>query len=579
MATYNDTQHVKEAVETRSKFDLSHDVITTSDFNVLNVVSIREMIPSDSFHVNVNSFARLAPLPAPTYGRSSMVNRAFFVPLRILMPGWKEFMDGTKLNTGGYPIDPTIPVISNLALFAAFKDPTSGFTNITDGNSAYQWFDNDKFYVLTPRGRRLYSLLVSLGYQLNPGHEDNTLMSLLPLFAYCKIYTDWYQNMQYQTLDPINSYLSDSNIRITTKADAIRFLSIIPFFGLLEKDYFSNAWINPGNNYGLSSMSLSNSLFGEGSSIYKDLYITSNGRSLNVPAIATSGDQVAISSISQYGLDTLHAMDHYLKRNMIAGNRYVEQMLARFGIRVPDAWLNRAEYIGSSSAPVMISDVMSTSETQAVNLGDYAGKGITSDNGSFSYDSKEFGYFIVLNQLIPHTGYVQGRRRETVFHIDKLDFFTPEFETVGTAPIRNDELYAQFQRDDILTETQESGGKPDGIFGFQDRYGEYRNSFDVLSGDFINRSVNRTMGYWHLFRDMDPENQNLALNAAFNSGDPNDVRNNFNRIFQDTTARADHFIMVHNVRISAYRPIRSGADVLVTEGGKDVTLSRGGYQL
>lgn len=581
MANYNSSAHVHEGVETRSKFNLSHDVITTSDFNQLNVISIKELVPGDSFNTKVNSFCRLAPMPVPTYGRANMVTRHFYVPLRLLMKGFENFLTNTTYQTTSAVVTPAVPTITNKALFEMFTTAQHGLMIVTT-SAAYQWNDGTNSYAFTFIGRKLYSLLVSLGYQINPTSSDVTKMSLLPILAYGRIYFDWYFPSQYQPTNPLRYYFEQSNLAITTATAAWQLFDNIPIFGKLEKDYFTSAWLTPNSPIGEKILTMQNVAYGTSSTKLNQIVSSDLGNkgaylSLTIPSGASN------VSISQYGLDTLHAVDHYMRRNMIAGNRYIEQMMARYGKKVPDAWIQRSEYLGSVHNPIMISDVMSTADTSSASsgaaLGDFAGKGIGQVDGRFNYDSQEFGYLITINQIIPHTGYVQGRRRETVFHIELFDFFTPEMELVGTAPIRNDELFAQFRDAQDYTQSQSSGGKPDGIFGFQDRYSEYRNSFDILSGDFINRGVNSGMTSWHLFRDLNPTDESLALNLAFMDGNPSTNFNWFNRIFQTTSNTADHFIMVHNITHEAYRPMHSSADTILTEGGKYIEMPKNGYQL
>ncbi len=87
MASYLDKAQVNTAITDNTKLDLGHQSITTSDFYQMSVATIHELVPGSKIDVNMESFARLNPLPVPTFGRAAMRNRAFFVPFRTLFRG------------------------------------------------------------------------------------------------------------------------------------------------------------------------------------------------------------------------------------------------------------------------------------------------------------------------------------------------------------------------------------------------------------------------------------------------------------------------------------------------------------
>lgn len=63
----------------------------------------------------------------------------------------------------------------------------------------------------------------------------------------------------------------------------------------------------------------------------------------------------------------------FLERNNRAGARYTEFLKAHFGVNPRDDRLQRPEYIGGSRAPVIISEVLQTSETATTPQGTLAG--------------------------------------------------------------------------------------------------------------------------------------------------------------------------------------------------------------
>lgn len=94
--------------------------------------------------------------------------------------------------------------------------------------------------------------------------------------------------------------------------------------------------------------------------------------------------------------------------------------------------------------------------------------------------------------------YAQGLPRTWNRRI-KEDFFQRELQHVGQQEVLNKELYA-------------AHATPEGTFGYQDRYDEYRRTESSIGGEF-----RTTLDYWHMARlfASDP-----ALNATFVKSNP-----------------------------------------------------------
>ena len=84
------------AFKARSRFNLDHDYNTTLTFGETQPSFIREMIPGSKLEVKSNSLVRLAPMPAPTFGRMKIENRSHFIPLSSLV---KHFQDSFLTQT------------------------------------------------------------------------------------------------------------------------------------------------------------------------------------------------------------------------------------------------------------------------------------------------------------------------------------------------------------------------------------------------------------------------------------------------------------------------------------------------
>lgn len=586
MAEFVSKQNTRVAAQDRRvPFNLSHKTITTQDFCTLAPISVKEVVPGDNFDVKVNSFVRLAPLPCPTYGDIRLVNRAFYVPYRVIMRQWQQFQDNVPFDNGyGVQAAAQVPRISARAMYEAIVDPEDkNFTFCKrfdlSADVDYDFKDNQYFYQLNDLGRRLKSLLVSLGYQIIPKSNFGSF-SLLPLLAYVKIYYDWYIPSQFESTYFYLKYFNNpGNLILTTKAEVKDFFVNLPFFEPLEKDYFTTAFLEPnGSNPNQLNINIQSELFGfDGND--QSLFVTNNTELEGIktgPSIQSGLSLNSINTLTQYGLDTLKAVDQYAKRNQLLGNRYVEQMLGRYGIKLNNILAGRSEYLGYTEQRISIGEVMSTADTSPnediSNLGDYAGRGVGSSFSNFKLNADEFGLFIVLSCIQVNTGYVHGYKRETVLHLKREDFFTPEYDALGTQPISRGEIWAEIEEPSTEYE-------PKNIFGWVPRYAEYKSSLDVLAGDFVCAATKTGMDSWHLFRFSNGTFANqmnsLVPDLSFMSGNPFSVYNRFNRIF-NVEFGADHFISVHDINIKAYRKMKSLSDSIVTEGSHEVSTGYAG---
>ena len=84
------------AFKARSRFNLDHDYNSTLTFGETQPSFIREMIPGSKIEIKNNSLVRLAPMPAPTFGRMKIENRSHFIPLSSLV---KHFQDSFLTQT------------------------------------------------------------------------------------------------------------------------------------------------------------------------------------------------------------------------------------------------------------------------------------------------------------------------------------------------------------------------------------------------------------------------------------------------------------------------------------------------
>lgn len=573
MASFPKSTKQPIAVTHWSNIDLSCQHVTTGNFMEFNVAKAMELCPRQTIDIDMRTFARLAPMPLPTYGNADIKNRAYFVPFRTVMKGWNEFIDDTTvvdaLGEAIIPLVLQIPAneLIKMFLFSSMSTVTTGtgdFVHISsNGTKATRIF--------TPRGKHAYKLLCSLGYRI-PFDErsSNTFtLSALPLLCLVKLYFDWYFPSAYVDDDVANSVRRILNLSPT--ADEGDFASYFDartleeIFGVLyrvsyDSDYFVSAWDNPvaPNSSAFSSVVVDDATIPEGANITT----LSNG----TPVVDL--DSSDSYRFSQFAIDALKSVSDYMRRHQIAGARVLDRYLSRWGVRLPDAALDRSVFIGESIRKIDFGDVTATTDsfneeagTGSV-LGGYAGKGIGDNIGNnfVHYSTEEYGMLVIVSTIVPKTSYYQGMDRCT-FHTSRFDFYTPEFDNLGTQALATRELYVPI-RDYSQADEQNGIDYDSAVFGFTPRYAEYKRGYDNMTGDLVLASKNTGLEGWTLMRDVsnyfDSRTISGYSDVVHDQGfvEGNDA-SQYNRIFYVTDNLEDKFYIIHNFKIQSRFPGKS----------------------
>lgn len=598
---------VRTAEDSRTQMPFLSSHITTADFFQLTCPYIREIVPNQSITIDMSCFSRLAPMPVPTLGRCEIHHHAFFVPFRTIMPSWHDFITDTPhvaFNSDG--VGSIVPFSHRLDARDLTKVLISSAIFCTQGTESnfdlctIEEVNQDvitRYYVFTEIGRTLFKLFRQLGYCLDYDITDrsyqgySSYVSALPLLSFVRIYLDWFYPNQYIGDTDYNTLLEllkrDSPAGVTLAYRDVETICHFIYHTCYDSDYFTSAFDNPaGPNSGLfSDFELKDVSLGSLQDQYKDKVITSvEGTPVVNKASTTIG--TSNGSISQYILDSLHALSDYMKRHQLVGSSAVARYLARFGVQLPEN--DKSILLGSCKQNMEFGAVMSNASTEMADLGEYAGQGFSNGGKTFSFTSdKDYGFLIITTSIVPIIGYVQGINRH-ILHMTKLDYFTPEFDALGTQPISKAELVV-----DNLNRGKSNAGSnldffhtKDAIFGFTPRYAEYKIQHDMLTGDFnLPRlsTAGMSSSAWHMFRLFnDHGNGNdIVHSKAFVIGDYNDNDKQYDRIFDNTTGSADHFVLRYVFDVKTSLPAKSLFDTYDFDEshGKVLSIEPGGVNL
>lgn len=232
-------------------------------------------------------------------------------------------------------------------------------------------------------------------------------------------------------------------------------------------------------------------------------------------------DLAAVTGIPVSTLRRSFAMYRFKENRNMYGSDY-KDVMASWGVHVPDDRLQRSEILGHGRTQMQFSEVLQTAEgTDPV--GELKGHGIaTIRSNRFKREFTEHGILLTLVILRPVAIYMDGTER-LWYKQSKEDFFNPEFAHLGDQEVYNREVQA-------------SHSVPDGVFGYQPRDQDSREKASSVHGLF-----RTTLAHWHMGRTFTGD---VALNESFVLCTPSP------RIFADTDVNAQNIVVMahHTVR-------------------------------
>jgi hypothetical protein len=438
----------------RSTFDRSHGLKTTFDADWLIPIYVDDVMPGDTFRMNANFMGRLSTPLHPIMDNMFLDTFFFFVPYRLVWDDFKKF-HGERVDPDD-SIDYTVPVMG------------AGASTMTV--TAGSIFD----YMGLPQTNVL-----------------RTDVSALPFRAYNLIWNEWFRDQNLQDSVVVDTQSGNSNVSDYT---------------LLKRgkrhDYFTASLPSPQKGAsvqlplgstapvtGLGVGSVNNNLIIHDGVVGVDRHLVQGGSYVGFSATASDGKKL-YADLSDATAATINDLrlafqtQRLLERDARGGTRYNELIRAHFGVTVPDFRVQRPEFIGGGSSMVNVTPIANT----AGQAGDYVGQlgamGTVSGSHDWTYSAVEHGVIIGLANVRGDITYSQGLERYWS-KSTRYDFYYPVLAQIGEQAVLGKEIYYS------------TGGGNDDVFGYQERYAEYRYKPSRLTGLFSPWATG-SLDSWHL---------------------------------------------------------------------------------
>lgn len=512
----------------RSKFDRSHQLLTTINEGDLVPIYCDEVLPGDTAKVQLNGLIRMSTPIYPIMDNCYLDIYFFFVPCRLLWEHWENMFGENDTNYWAEKTEYSTPTCT--------IGGQSGLVNGSIGDY----------------------------FGLPTGIKNKIKVNALPARAYAMIYNEWFrdENLEaplmigYKTSDeggndesPGNDtkeyYVNKPNLTTNTNEASLyaRFPAKVGKF----HDYFTSCLPNPLKSDAVEINLTGNApVKGFKDFDYKELQLQQVSPIINATVWAgaeiTAGpgytvlkeggnntylgaDLSGVSAINIADLRMSIALQHIFEADARNGTRYREFLSGTWGVTSPDSRLQIPEYIGGQRIAINVNQVVQTSQTDTKTgqaLGNTAAYSLTTCSKQMvDYAATEYGYIIGLAVVRVEHSYQQGLATKWT-RGGRFTYYDPRLAALGEQPVYNREIYAQGTAED------------NEIFGYQEAWADYRYKPSYVTGE-MRSNYQTSLDAWHYADNYD---KLPRLSAEWIQ----EGTQNIDRTIAETSARSHQFL-------------------------------------
>jgi hypothetical protein len=492
----------------RSKFDRSHQLLTTINEGDLVPIYCDEVLPGDTARVHLNGLIRMSTPVYPIMDNCYMDTYFFFVPCRLLWEHWENMFGENDTNYWAEKTEYSTPTCK-----------IGGKSGLNNGSIG------DYFGL--------------------PTEVKNVIkVNALPARAYAMIYNEWFRDENVEAPIMLGYKKTDSGFAVddpagttvaankpdqTTNENEATLYSMKPAKAGKFHDYFTSCLPSPLKSDPVEISLTGNAMvtgytdknYTDKTSIYASSFFdgsTNAGNSKDkVYAIAQDGtngaayinigtgtgtehrtaylgaDLSGVNAVSIQDLRMAIALQHIFESDARNGTRYREFLSGTWGVTSPDSRLQIPEYIGGQRIPINVNQVVQTSQTDPTTgqaLGNTAAYSLTTCSKQMvDYAATEYGYIIGLAVVRVEHSYQQGLATKWT-RGGRFTYYDPRLAALGEQPVYNREIYAQGTDED------------NEIFGYQEAWADYRYKPSYVTGE-MRSNYKTSLDAWHYADDYD----------------------------------------------------------------------------
>lgn len=468
-------QSVQVLSTPRNNFRLRDRRIGAITFGKIYPFYCRHVLPGDIFNLSTSLFVRAQPMKTPSLTPMKFTIRYFYVPTRLVEKDAELIITGSKdgkLYTGELPVLPTLET----------EDEA-----MTEDGSVYNW---------------LYGV-----NELVYNYATKSSPAAWYYKAYCKIWWDFYRDENTTPFDDFDDWYENKAISrcyydhpFDIRMPKSYLWSALPFqlkgaaptiesspvIGRIQnlgisnnfRTFFTNdsaaltrtasftGAVTEGVTPFVSTDSSDPQVLFQNRNMALALSDWFNNQYRDSGGVGTP-DVVVPGGVSFNAADwrAMMAQTRVFEQLARTGSRYTEYLRATFGTSPSDGTLQRAQYLGGFTQPLVTTEIAQTSPGDNQPVGTLKGHGISNGGGSnIHFTAKEFGCVIGVISVLPEIEMLTGMNRELMIK-RRFDFYNPAFQHLSEQEVLNAELYIG------------SDGKNDDTFGFQEYGDEYRTGY------------------------------------------------------------------------------------------------------
>lgn len=487
----------------RSSFDLSSKKLFTAKVGEILPCYWQIAIPGNKYRISSDWFTRTVPVNTAAYTRIKEYYDFYAVPLRLISRAlpqaftqMTDYMTSAASSSANTSALTSVPYVSqsNFSTFLQLSN-AGDQPNTRDDAGLPVVYGTCKLLDMLGYGSMIAKSNTAkaaitekyLGVD-NLGDADNPLVystsqtvNMLPLFAYQKIYYDFYSNSQWEKHKAyaynVDYWSGTGSVQLSVEMLKLRYADYPKdyFMGMLPSSQYGSVSVLPGLDSTLDSSIVRAYLSPDNPLGVNSLTVAPAASSVSVTG--TNANQRAVrlnSDLSALSIRATEYLQRWKEVVQFSSKDYSDQMAAQFGIKAPEYMGNHCHYIGGWSSVININEVVNTNLDTASSQASIAGKGISSNSGhTLTYDcGAEHQVIMCVYHAVPLLDWnLTGQAPQlTVTAIS--DFPQPAFDQLGMQSVP------------ALNLQNNPGRVVTGALGYNLRYWPWKSSIDTVHAGF-----------------------------------------------------------------------------------------------